>query len=466
MTDVAYFDGDNGAASCPWVGRPDLESEVRKSLTALVHTELKGAWLLCAVDAHRVAWAFRAGRRGWSEGECLQWSAVAHALARWLDQSPAGEVQALQRDLEQAAVITGRLTHDFGNYLTGVLGFTELSLSQTSPDAPAHHYMQEVLQSAQQGAAWIHRLQLFCRRQAAPAWPTRLASVLALEDARLTEATASRVRLHVNLPNDLPLLDMDAGSLQTLLQELVNNACEAMGKHGTITVTARPIELSTDECRQMLGATQPGLHVELTIADDGSGLSGADRAKLFHEIFFSTKQRRRGVGLLVVYGILRSSRGGLRIDTASGKGLDLRVYVPTAVNEGPSFVNSAKPPHLLVAFANPVQFDSLRILLEARGCKITVADSPQAALNIFTAPKTSFALVIVDLNMPQLAGFDLARRILDHDRDANLLFLCTQPSFHGLADEDLPNRFQLLRWPLQPASLLAAVHTALTRTPS
>src|SRR5262245_24738833 len=88
------------------------------------------------------------------------------------------DVPAVRTRLEMAAAITSRLAHDFGNYLTGILGFTELGLSQATADTPQHRYLQEVLQSAQQGAAWIHRLQLFCRRNAGPSWPTRLATVL------------------------------------------------------------------------------------------------------------------------------------------------------------------------------------------------------------------------------------------------------------------------------------------------
>src|SRR2546425_600277 len=77
--------------------------------------------------------------------------------------------RAQERGLEQAAVVTSRLSHDFGNFLTGIMGFTELSLSQAPLDSTLHKYLDEVLQSAKQGADWIRRLQGFCRRSSAPA---------------------------------------------------------------------------------------------------------------------------------------------------------------------------------------------------------------------------------------------------------------------------------------------------------
>jgi len=90
-----------------------------------------------------------------------------------------------------------------------------------------NRYLQEVLQAARDGAEWIHRLHLFCRRSAARAWPTLLASVLAEEETRLRSAGLQSVRWTADLPADLPLVDIDAGAMQTVVAELVKNAREA-----------------------------------------------------------------------------------------------------------------------------------------------------------------------------------------------------------------------------------------------
>src|SRR2546425_809917 len=86
----------------------------------------------------------------------------------------AMDTARLQDDLEIAAKVTGRLAHDFGNMLTGILGFTELTLNQLSPESLPHRYLKEVMQSAKSGAAWIHKLQLFSRRTLSPFWPSTL----------------------------------------------------------------------------------------------------------------------------------------------------------------------------------------------------------------------------------------------------------------------------------------------------
>jgi CheY-like chemotaxis protein/anti-sigma regulatory factor (Ser/Thr protein kinase) len=373
------------------------------------------------------------------------------------------DTKLLQERLEQAAIITGRLAHDFGNFLTGILGFTELSLSQAPADSTQRRFLQEVLQSAQNGATWIHRLQLFCRRSAGPCWPTHLAGVLAQEEARVAATPGSNLRWRADVPRDLPLLAMEASALQLAVQEIVNNAREATANQGTITLTARKIDLTAAECQDIVGAVAPGTYVELAIADDGPGIPAAERAKMFREIFYSTKPRQRGVGLLVVYGILQRFHGGLRLDM-QGPGLGVRLYLPAAAIAGPALTSAAKPPQLLLAHANPQVFDSVRVILEAHGCLVTEVASPHAAVAACATPRAAVTLTLVDLTVSPMAGLDLARRILDQDAKMKFIFLHTQTSFHGLAEEELLRRFPLLRWPLQPAVLLNAVQTALARS--
>jgi CheY-like chemotaxis protein/anti-sigma regulatory factor (Ser/Thr protein kinase) len=364
--------------------------------------------------------------------------------------------------LEHSAVITGRLSHEFGNYLTGVMGFTELSLAQVPADGLLHRYLQEVLQAAKEGAEWIRRLHLFCQRNPTKPWPTPLWCILAAEEARLRSAGVQGLRWVTDLPRDLPLLDIDADALQTVLTELVNNTREAGKDQVTITFTARALELAQADCHELFGSVQPGHYVELTLSDDGPGIAPDVRAKLFREMFFSTKPRHRGLGLLVVYGLMQRFRGGMRLVASSGTGTIVQLYLPAATIEGPAQAENQSA-HLLLVHTNPTLFESMRTVFESRGFRVSVAMSSQTALSAYRTRREPFALVVTDVLLSQLSGFDLARRILDHDPKANFLFLHTQSASHGLAEEELLKRFTLLRWPLEPRALLKAAQTALAR---
>ena len=371
----------------------------------------------------------------------------------------------LQDRLEQSAMVTSRLSHDFGNYLTGIMGFTELSLSQATADTPLHRFLTEVLQSAREGADWIRRLHLFCRRGASEAWPCLLTSVLAETEIGLRNAGVSSLRWEAKCPDDLPLLAIDAGSLQTALTEVATNAQEAMQDQGTLTLSARTVELTEADVRELLGALQPGRHVEIAITDNGPGIAADVRARLFRDIFLSTKPRHRGLGLLAVYGILHRFHGGLKMaEPIANQGASIRFYIPVANVECPALSADAAPPRVLLVHAIPLLFDSMRRILEAHGCTVETAVASPTTRAALPSPGQSFGLIIVETALPQKSGFDLARRILEQDRRARFLFIHTPASFHGLAEEDLLKRFDILRWPLDPPAFLQAVQTALGRT--
>jgi signal transduction histidine kinase len=454
------------AKTFPWWGNADLLQRLRASSCAESHCDDSGAWLISLLwepinGEPQLVWAHRTGKNGWTDADRWSWMFASQALLR-RRMPPANASMQNRHRLELAAHVTGRLSHDFGNYLTGILGFTELSLTQAPVDGILHRFLQEVLQSAKHGAEWIRRLHLFCRRNALPSWPTPLKNVLADEEARLRSAGVFNLRWETDVPADLPLVDMDAGELQTVLTELVNNAREACGDQGTITFTARVSNLTEAGCRELLGAARPGPHVELTVTDDGPGIAPEDRAKLGHVLFYSTKPRHRGLGVLVVYGGMQRCHGGYRVGTPVAKGAVMQLYLPVAALpiSTPADADAAE---LLLVNANPTFFESMRKILESRGYRTTVATSAPAALTAFTAPRQSFALVVIDAALPQASGFDLARRMLDHDPKANFLFLHTASSFHGLGEEELVKRFPLLRWPLLPQTFLQAIQTAQAR---
>lgn len=370
------------------------------------------------------------------------------------------DARALSESLEQTAVVTGRLTHDFGNYLTGIMGFAELSASQAAPEGLLNRYILEVLQAARSGAAWVRRLHLFCRRGQTAPWPTALAYMIADEEARLRSGGAAALGWQADLPGDLPLADIDAEALQTIVGELVDNARQACGDGGTIRLTARPCQLDAAAGAALLGEVQPGPHLELRISDDGPGISPGDQARLFRELFFSTKPRHRGLGLLVVYGILRRYRGGLSLTSAPGQGTTVCVYVP-AVAVGPTLEQAAGT-RVLVAHADTHLAESMRRILESERCQVDVAATASQALNTYSAAAKAPALVVIDMQLPPRSGFDLARRLLDTDANAKLMFVHTQAAFHGPREDELLNRFPWLRWPQTRQSFLDAVAATIT----
>ncbi len=266
-------------------------------------------------------------------------------LAPNRDQAQHDFVRQKER-LEDAAVVVGRLAHDFGNVLTSILGFAELTMRQIGPHSEVAPYVAELHQAAQQGAQFVSDLRLFSRRRSVQPQPTSLLELAAAEEARLRPTWVPGCELRVSLPSNLPAIAIDAEPLRQVIGRLLENAHEACaGTESLVTLTARLVTLTESDSRQVLGNAAAGPHVEITIADNGKGLGTVARQYLFRELFFSTKPRHQGLGLAIVYGILHAYRGGLRLDPGPEGGTVVRVVLPVAAvgtpsSRGPALVSS------------------------------------------------------------------------------------------------------------------------------
>ena len=239
------------SASLPWHEQPDLIEHVsaeRGSLTAprraggsclitILGTPERGGWLL---------WLEHGERMEWSESEGSLLVMAGHALTRRLTREESLPPWAAQLDrairqqrMDASARIVRRLAHDFGNILTGILGFSELSLAhQLAPSSPLHAYLTEIHRGAQNGAQYTNQLRLFARRQTTLSRSCNLAAVLAEEETRLNPALGANVALRLDVPADLPPVAVEAEPLRQALAIVLDNAREAITGSGIIDISA------------------------------------------------------------------------------------------------------------------------------------------------------------------------------------------------------------------------------------
>jgi signal transduction histidine kinase len=240
-----------------------------------------------------------------------------HSIAETLDQR-----------LDDLARVAGRIAHDFDNILTGVLGFADLALTQLPQQHPAASYIHDLLRVAQRGLLITQQMHQFSKANTIHTPTGRLDVAMRNQEAKLKESITGKYRLLVGIPADLPTLALDNERLELILSHLLNNALEATPISGTITVSAALTDLDEQECRSFLGTARPGSFVTITISDTGSGISADVRKRLFVEPFFTTKTRRRGLGLVTIYRILAAHGGGIRIEPPTDQGTRVTVAVP------------------------------------------------------------------------------------------------------------------------------------------
>ncbi len=467
----------------PWEKSPDWLARLGTAAVALPWHDAGASGLGTVVRAPDqvdcLLWLNDGPQRTWSDGEIAALPLAGQALARLITFHPpwARTLERLdqKRQVESAAALTGRLAHDFGNVLTGILGFTELSLAQLPADSLPGRYLREVWQSAQQGAQWVNQLQLFSRRTPPPFWPAHLPPIVQEETSRLRAAWGGDIALLAALAEDLPPLAMDAESLKQLLRPLFDNAREAIAGKGVVTISARTTDLTAADCLDLLGSARPGRFVEITITDTGQGLSPQVRRRLFRDLFVSSKPRHRGLGLAVVYGLVQAFGGGLRFGPDPAQGTAVCLFLPLAGpgGERPVLTGRLTPAarlpepaaHILVVDDDRMILESVCTVLENAGHRVKAAPGPAEAIACYIAAREPFHLVLSDVAMPGMTGFDMIRRLRAHDAAVNALFISSLDAVQPLPQDDLLGQFGLLPKPFEPEMLLKAVQAALAGNP-
>lgn len=279
-------------------------------------------------------WAERAAAEPWAEADRNYLVLAARLIER--SAALAGKIgpvidsERLNQRLNDAAVIAGRMAHDFDNVLTGIIGFADLSAPLVATLPQPAKFVAEISKVGQRGIVFTQQLHQLSRAGQVKPLPGGIAAAVAKEEARLRPAMPSGLQVVTDLPAGLSAVGMDPGPLGTVLGHLIENAADASPPNGRVVVSAQAVELSVADARTYLGRVGPGTHIEVTVRDAGSGIKPEVRAKLFAEPFYTTKVRHRGLGLAVVYRTLYAHHGGIRVDPVPppDAGTVVRVVIP------------------------------------------------------------------------------------------------------------------------------------------
>ena len=302
------------------------------------------------------------------------------------------------------------VAHDFNNVLNGILGRSELIVaSLDAPDAPRDKigaWAATIRDLAHQGAATVRRIQEFTRiRRDRPTERMDLNEIVR-RTVRLTEprwreqAQASNVAIRVATDlGEVPAALGEAGEMAQVLSNLVFNAVDAMPQGGVIT----------------LSTTFRDGRVVASVSDTGCGMSEATRSRLF-EPFFTTKPHGQGLGMSVVYGIVRRFGGEIGVDSEEGRGTTIAIHLPAAPAAEPA---ASTPPNALGAARTGARvlviddeshnLELCQHILERHGHEVATATSGVDGIEL--VKEASFDLVITDLGMPGLTGWDVARQV-------------------------------------------------------
>jgi len=258
-------------------------------------------------------------------------SALLTGFLRDITERRALEEQLRQsQKLEAIGRLAGGVAHDFNNILMSIMGAADLLLMQLRPDDPARDEAAEIKQSVDRGAGLTRQLLAFSRRQATRPQRFALGDAVRGMETMLRRLIGPEIDFQIVVPPAPLTVIADRGQIEQVVLNLVVNARDAMPNGGRVTVKVEEVELDEGGAAAFLEG-RAGHYARLSVADTGTGIDEAVRAKLF-EPFFTTKERGKGtgLGLSIVYGIVHQSGGYITVTSEPGRGATFLLYFPIA----------------------------------------------------------------------------------------------------------------------------------------
>lgn len=338
---------------------------------------------------------------------------VGEALAE-KEKAQADLVHA-QR-LEAVGRLTGGVAHDFNNLLTVVIGALDMILKSPEDTARLQKLGGAALAAARRGEGLTHQLLAFSRRQTLRPEAIDLNVLIREGELLFKRAVGDSVDFDIRLRRGGARVRVDVGQFEAALLNLLVNARDAVAERGR---GRGRISVRTHSCSVDAGAVRDlaaGRYVCVSVHDNGPGMTPETLLRVF-EPFFTTKPvgKGTGLGLSQVYGFARQSGGGAEIRSTSGKGAEIRLYLPpiAQVDPVPSRPEIAVRPDLtdrtlLLVEDDPQVSEMAVALLSGFGLKISVAATAAQALS--RLGRRRFDLMLSDVVMPGgMTGIELAR---------------------------------------------------------
>jgi len=343
------------------------------------------------------------------------------------------QLQAQRR--ESLGRLAGGVAHNYNNLLGIILGYSELGLELVDKDHPVHSSLQAIHNAAERSAELTRQLLACARRQVAVPQVLDLNQSLAEILPKLRQLIGEQIELVMSPGRDLAGVYFDPFQLDQIMANLAVIAWDETGASGTFSITTACTVLDENFCRTHPGAT-PGGYVRLTVGDSGRGIDPLLLPQLF-EPFFTTKAEciSRGLGLSVVYGIIKQNGGYIDVASAIGQGTVFDIYFPKcAAEEPPPLAETADPSVLsrektiLLVEDEPLLMNMVLLMLNKAGYRVLAANSPEKALRLADEYEGEIDLLMTDVMMPGMNGHELAQKLISHLPKLKLLFMSGYPA--------------------------------------
>jgi len=372
--------------------------------------------------------------------------------------------------MEAVGRLAGGIAHDFNNLLTVISGRSDLLLHRLRADDPVRRDVELIKRVGERAATLTRQLLAFSRKQVLQTRVLALDVVVADLEPMLQRLIGEDIELVTTIAPEVGRVQADPAQIEQVVLNLVVNARDAMPTGGRLSIGLANVEVDAAFVAANPSATV-GPHVVLAVSDTGSGIPPEVQPRIF-EPFFTTKEQGKGtgLGLAMVYGIVKQHEGTIVVESEPGRGTAFRVYLrcvqaplPEAPAPAPPTPAQGSGTILLVEDEDDVR-DLAREILAGDGFVVLEAATPGEAVRAAERHPGTIELVVTDVVMPEMSGRELAVRLLERRPDTKVLYISGYNedaiAQHGVLDPGTT----LLAKPFTPDDLRRTVAMLLERT--
>jgi PAS domain S-box-containing protein len=334
--------------------------------------------------------------------------AEKHQLEKRLRQS---------QKMEAIGTLAGGIAHDFNNVLASVIGNAELVLDDIEKDSVMYHNLNEILVAGMRARDLVRQILVFSRKADTIQKPTSVNNMVG-EAIKLMRATIpTSIEIQETLSSEPLVVFANPSQIHQIIMNLCTNAFHAMEKKGgTMNIALKKVSFTE---HVNLGYTDipPGIYACITVGDTGHGIESKYIDKIY-DPYFTTKDPKKGtgLGLSIVNGIVISHKGYITVDSTPYEGTTFNVYLPVVEESAKAKIpsKSSELPlgngeRIIVVDDEPAIAGYQKQCLERLGYQVETYTESRVALDNFIANPDNYDILITDMTMPHLNGYELIK---------------------------------------------------------
>jgi PAS domain S-box-containing protein len=367
--------------------------------------------------------------------------------------------------MEAIGTLSGGIAHDFNNILTAIINSTELAAEDIPDDTMAADDLRRSLKAARRGSRLVKQILTFSRADKEGFKPTQIAEVVG-EAVNLIDASLpGNIQIKSYISTEMAICQADPTQIHQVVMNLCTNAFQSLeDKGGTISIDLRQTQVDKNLAEAL--DIKQGLYLQLTVTDNGPGISTDIQDKIF-DPFFTTKRQGEGtgLGLAVVHGIIRGHNGAIRVSSIPGENTKFETYLPlitaSEYNRTPKDLEIyGGEESILFVEDDQDQLELIPRVLSQLGYSVVACKNGKDAYRHLNEGKKSFDLVITDYDMPEMTGLQLAKNIYSIHPTLPIIVVTGRKAPEGMVSH-VQNIKKLVRKPYNKLSISVAIRQVL-----